>query len=143
MIRAFKESDLSEVMQIWFDANVKAHNFIPKKYWLDNYAKVKKVLPKAEVYVYEINNNIYGFIGLINDYIAGIFVCNQKRSIGIGKQLLDYVKEIKQQLKLNVYQKNTKAVNFYQRENFKIQNSSTDTDTGEKEYTMIWKNIIF
>ena len=53
MIRAFKESDLSEVMQIWFDANVKAHNFIPKKYWLDNYAAVKEILPKAEVYVYE------------------------------------------------------------------------------------------
>ena len=48
MIRAFKESDLSEVMQIWFDANVKAHNFIPKKYWLDNYAAVKEILPKAE-----------------------------------------------------------------------------------------------
>ena len=30
-----------------------------------------------------------------------------------------------------------------QRENFKIQNSCTDTATGEKEYTMIWKNIIF
>ena len=66
MIRAFKESDLSEVMQIWFDANVKAHNFIPKKYWLDNYAEVKKVLPKAEVYVYEDNcrKQIIGFIGL-------------------------------------------------------------------------------
>ena len=56
---------------------------------------------------------------------------------------LHNIDQIKQQLKLNVYQKNTKAVNFYQRENFKIQNSSTDTDTGEKEYTMIWKNIIF
>lgn len=53
MIRAFKDSDLSAVMQIWFDTNVKAHNFIPQKYWLDNYAAVKEILPKAEVYVYD------------------------------------------------------------------------------------------
>lgn len=143
MIRKLQEKDIDIVMEIWLTANIEAHQFISPHYWYDSFKLVKEMIVQAEVYVYEINSNIYGFIGLNNDYIAGIFVCNQKRSMGIGKQLLDYVKEIKQQLKLNVYQKNTKAVNFYQRENFKIQNSCTDTATGEKEYTMIWKNRIF
>ncbi len=140
MIRAFKESDLSEVMQIWFDANVKAHNFIPKKYWLDNYAEVKKVLPKAEVYVYEDNcrKQIIGFIGLTENYIAGIFVKEGERSKGTGKHLLDYVKTIKAYLNLSVYQKNIPAVLFYKREKFIIQSENIDNSTNEKEYIMMW-----
>ena len=32
MIRAVKENDLSAVMQIWLDINIKAHSFISKHY---------------------------------------------------------------------------------------------------------------
>ena len=55
MIRAFKENDLSVVMQIWLDTNIKTHSFISKYYWMDNYNMVKKILPQAEIYVYENN----------------------------------------------------------------------------------------
>ena len=47
MIRPFQENDLFAVMQIWLDANIKAHSFIPQKYWTDNYAVVKDILPQA------------------------------------------------------------------------------------------------
>ena len=53
MIRAVKENDVSAVMQIWLDINIKAHSFISKHYWMDNYDMVKKILPQAEIYVYE------------------------------------------------------------------------------------------
>ena len=33
----------------------------------------------------------------------------------------------------------TRAVKFYQRESFQIQHKNIDENTGEKEYTMIWK----
>ena len=55
MIRTVKENDLSAVMQIWLDTNIKAHSFISKYYWMDNYDMVKKILPQAEIYVYENN----------------------------------------------------------------------------------------
>lgn len=76
MIRAVKENDLSAVMQIWLDINIKAHSFISKHYWMDNYDMVKKILPQAEIYVYENNGTkeIEGFIGLTDNYIAGLFV---------------------------------------------------------------------
>lgn len=140
MIRAFKESDLSEVMQIWFDANVKAHNFIPKKYWLDNYAAVKEILPKAEVYVYEddYQHLIMGFVGLTGNCVAGIFVKEYAQSKGVGKHLLDYVKTIKTYLDLSVYQKNIRAVSFYKREQFIIQSENIDRSTNEKEFIMSW-----
>ena len=76
MIRAFKENDLSVVMQIWLDTNINTHSFISKYYWMDNYNMVKKILPQAEIYVYEdhATKEIEGFIGLTDNYIAGLFV---------------------------------------------------------------------
>lgn len=138
MIRAYKNSDLTAVMQIWLDTNIKAHSFIPKKYWTDNYSMVEKVLPQAEVYVYEENNTneIVGFIGLTDHYIAGLFVKEAAQSKGIGKQLLNYVKGTRADMSLSVYQKNVRAVSFYQREGFKVQSENVDDSTGEKEYIM-------
>ncbi len=141
MIRKLQETDIKRVADIWFDTNMKAHNFIPAQYWKDNFEAVKEMISQAEVYVYEDKNKnrIQGFVGLSDDYIAGIFVWDEAQSSGIGKQLLDFVKGIKKQLGLSVYQKNTRAIKFYQRENFEIQWENTDENTGEKEYFMIWK----
>lgn len=101
---------------------------------------VKDILPKKEIYVYEDDNinQINGFIGLMDNYIAGIFVNKNNQSRGIGKQLLDYVKEIKETLNLSVYQKNIRAISFYQREQFVIQSEHIDNDNNEKEFIMIW-----
>ena len=51
----------------------------------------------------------------------------------------DFVKESRTQLSLNVYQKNTRAIHFYQREGFEIQNEGLDEATGEKDYIMTWR----
>ena len=59
------------------------------------------------------------------------------QSCGIGKLLLDYIKNKKVRLRLNVYQKNTRALSFYQREEFNIQCEGFDGATGEKEYPML------
>ena len=101
---------------------------------------VKDILPKKEIYVYEDDNTnqINGFIGLMDNYIAGIFVNKNNQSRGIGKQLLDYVKEIKETLNLSVYQKNIRAISFYQREQFVIQSEHIDDDNNEKEFIMTW-----
>lgn len=138
MIRKIQNLDINSVAEIWLDTNIKAHNFISEQYWIDNFEVVKGMLLQAEIYVYENEEQIQGFIGLNDNYIEGIFVKYDKQSKGIGKHLLDYVKEIKSQLSLNVYQKNIRAIKFYQREDFKIQSESIDKSTNEKEYFMIW-----
>ena len=101
---------------------------------------VKEILPRAEVYVYEEDDlhQIIGFIGLTNNYIAGVFVKEAAQSKGIGKQLLNYVKKFKSVLSLSVYQKNIRAISFYQREKFTIQSENMDDCTNEKEFIMDW-----
>ena len=55
-----------------------------------------------------------------------------------GNILLDYGCG-KGRVQLNVYQKNARAISFYQREGVIVQCEGLDEATGEKEYTMLWK----
>lgn len=100
---------------------------------------MKELLLQTTVYVYEDNQGIRSFIGLNNEYVEGVFVSEGMQSHGIGKALLNYAKDKRSKLLLNVYQKNTRAISFYQREEFEIQNSGLDEATGEKEYVMVWQ----
>lgn len=139
MIRELNETDIGQVADIWLDTNITAHDFIPAQYWRDNFDAVKEMFKQAEIYVYEDGKNIQGFIGLNKDYIEGIFVTDKAQSQGIGRLLLDFVKDRKKELHLSVYEKNTRAIRFYQREGFEIQCEHLDENTGEKDYVMIWK----
>ena len=139
MIRELQKTDINKVADIWLDTNLKAHYFIPAQYWKSNFESVKALLPQAEVYVYENSQKIQGFIGLNGEYIEGIFVSGEIQSQGIGKLLLDFVKDRRSKLSLNVYQKNTQAIHFSQREGFIIQCEGLDEATGEKDYVMIWR----
>lgn len=136
MIRELREADLDQVMELWLQSNEQAHAFIKEEYWKGHYREVRKLLPRAEVYVYEENGEIKGFIGADGPYIAGIFVDFRSRSMGIGKQLLDYVKLRKSTLTLQVYEKNERAVSFYRREGFIVREKLVDEETGETEFQM-------
>lgn len=139
MIRKLQKTDINRVADIWLKTNLKAHYFISEQYWTNNYAVVKEMLPQAEVYVYEDDKIIQGFVGINAEYIEGIFVSDEMQSHGIGKILLDYIKDKKVRLHLNVYQKNVRAISFYQREGFTIQGEQIDEFTDEKEYVMNWE----
>ena len=140
MIRKLQKADINRVADIWLKTNLKAHFFIPEQYWISNYEFVKEMLPQAEVYVYEDDKMIQGFIAINDEYIEGIFGSDEMQSRGIGKMLLDYIKDKKDRLQLKVYQKNVRAMSFYQREGFTIQSEEMDEFTREKEYVMKWES---
>lgn len=138
MIRKFKTDELDSVMKIWLETNIKAHYFINESYWRENYKMVKEMLPDATIFVWEDNYVIRGFVGLVGNNIAGIFVHADSQSQGIGKALLDYAKENYQELSLQVYKKNVRAVKFYLREKFIVTKEQIDENTGEVELVMNW-----
>ena len=74
MIRKMKNIDINRVADIWLKTNLKAHYFIPEQYWTSNYELVKEMMLQAEVYVYEDNKIIQGFVGLSNEYIEELRV---------------------------------------------------------------------
>ena len=138
MIRSFENKDLDQVMSIWLQVNMESHSFIEADYWKNNYEMVREMIPKAEVFVSEENELISGFIGLTDTYIAGIFVRAAEQSKGVGTGLLHTVMKSRDNLRLNVYKKNMRAVSFYQHYGFQIKNQEIDESTLEEEYTMEW-----
>ena len=139
LLRKMQNDDIEQVMQIWLKTNIQTHHYIDESYWKIQYGSVRQMIPESEIYVCEKSGLITGFIGLSGNYIAGLFVASVFQSQGIGKKLLDYVKKLKPDLVLQVYQKNRNAVRFYQRERFVIESETTDENTGEREYIMNWR----
>lgn len=138
MIRTFQAGDLEAVMSIWLSVNLEAHAFVDPEYWKRNFDAVTAMIPQAEVWVSEDGTRINGFIGVVDDYIAGIFVDASARAAGIGSQLLDRARQDRKSLRLSVFKKNAAAVSFYRRRGFQIDKESVDPETSELEYTMTW-----
>ena len=74
------------------DTNIKAHNFIPAEYWKSNFKSVKEALLLAEVYVYEYDTEIQGFIGL-NDLLYELDLILNEDDIEELEDLFNKLKE--------------------------------------------------
>ena len=82
MIRKLLNGDIDRVADIWLKTNLKAHYFISNQYWKNlmlrvalkktRKKKVKEMLSQSEVYVFEADKMIQGFVGLNDKYIEGI-----------------------------------------------------------------------
>ena len=138
MIRKFNINELEIVMEIWLNTNIEAHDFVNTSYWQRNYDMVRNMFPDASIFVYEDNDQIQGYIGLMDNYIAGMFINSSSQSKGIGNGLLNYAMAINSELLLKVYKKNVRAVKFYLRENFKVLKEQIDENTDEVELVMKW-----
>ena len=138
MIRKLNEADIDKVMDIWMKSTIKAHGFISKEYWQNNYNTVKEVyIPMSETFVYKDVQGIKGFISVINnEFIGALFVDIDFQGNGIGKQLIDYAVSKYGKLQLAVYKENKKSVEFYINRGFKIIEEQINDDSKHVEYIM-------
>lgn len=139
MIRYFQQQDEDSVIRIWLEASAIAHSFIPRSYWESKVPDIRnKYLPQSQTLVNEDEhtNEITGFISLIGNYIAALFVSPDRQGQGIGQALMNHVKLQYPELELNVYTKNAQALAFYKRQGFMIVREQTDGQTGQQEFTM-------
>lgn len=138
MIRKLNEADIDKVMDIWMKSTIKAHDFISKEYWQNNYNTVKEVyIPMSETFVYKDVQGIKGFISVINnEFIGALFVDIDFQGNGIGKQLIDYAVSKYGKLQLAVYKENKKSVEFYINRGFKIIEEQINDDSNHVEYIM-------
>ena len=83
MIRKLLNGDIDRVADIWLKTNLKAHYFISNQYWKSNYELVKEMLSQSEVYVFEADKMIQGFVGLNDKYIGE---CEATVQIYVGEK---------------------------------------------------------
>ncbi|WP_407371887.1 GNAT family N-acetyltransferase [Carnobacterium sp.] len=138
-IEKVSNEELDTLIELWLNVNIEAHDYINKDYWISNKEFVKSELPKATILAYYKEKEIVGFLGFMDNYIAGIFIQKGFRGCGIGKKLLDIAKEKSEQLTLTVYKKNRNAIGFYSAQKFKKVKEVVDTNTSEIEYIMVWQ----
>lgn len=95
-------------------------------------------LPNSDTYLFIANGVIVGFLSMIENHLAAIFVDSKEQGKGIGTKLLKFIKEQKSMIWLTVFKKNTRSVNFYKTRNFNIVSENKDQATGEPEFLMKW-----
>lgn len=139
IIRMATQNDIDECVEIWYKSSVLAHDFISQKYWQENKEMMRSIyLPSSELYVSILNNAIVGFVALVDNCLAAIFVLPECQGEGVGSLLVEQAKKCRTQLSLNVYKKNTKSVAFYKSKGFVIVSQSVDKATGEEEFLMVF-----
>ena len=83
MIRSFRPDDLPSLMDLWLSGNLEAHAFIPPDHWHRHTALVARLLPQAELSIYETGGHIAGFAGMTGHHLSGLFVRSTCRSTGM------------------------------------------------------------
>ncbi|SIP95689.1 N-acetyltransferase [Marinobacterium stanieri] len=138
MIRPRTDRDIEAILDIWLQASIKAHDFVPDEFWEAQVDDMRTLyIPASETFVFEQNADVVGFYSLNEDRLAAIFVLPEQQGQGIGKQLLDHAKTQRPSLTLSVYTENETACAFYLSQGFEVVSEQIDEDTGCPEYTMI------
>ena len=138
MIRLAERQDLDRIMEIWLEGNLQAHNFVDPDYWTGCLQEVREAIAQADVWVWDENDRVEAFAGMVEHYLAGLFVSGAQRGKGIGGLLLEHIKEQRFPLTLHVYSRNAGAVQFYERHGFGIVSEYIDPETGQPEREMIF-----
>ena len=138
-ITEISEKDITEIVDIWYEVSLQAHAFVPSDYWKKNKDQmISKYIPMSETFKAADGGNILGFISLLDEYLAAIFVKSEYQDRGIGSLLLNYAMSIRNKLQLKVFCKNIKSVEFYKSKGFSVISESKDNETGEDELVMQW-----
>ncbi len=142
MIRKSNKYDTELILDIWLKSSIKAHDFIDPSFWELKVPEMRDVyLPLAETYIYEDDDDeIKGFVSLVDDTIAAIFVAPDQQGLGVGKELMNMAKQMRSKLVLTVYKENVKSIEFYKRFGFKILKEQIDENTDHPELLMEFRN---
>ena len=112
MIRLAERQDLDRIMEIWLEGNLQAHDFVDPAYWTGCLQEVREAIAQADVWVWDENGRVEAFAGMVEHYLAGLFVSGAQRGKGIGGLLLEHIKEQRFPLTLHVYSRNAGAVRY-------------------------------
>ena len=138
MIRLAERQDLDRIMEIWLEGNLQAHDFVDLDYWTGCFQEVREAIAQADVWVWDDSGRVEAFAGMVEHYLAGLFVSGAQRGKGIGGMLLEHIKEQRFPLTLHVYSWNAGAVQFYERHGFGTISEYIDPETGQPEREMIF-----
>ncbi|VFS87277.1 putative acetyltransferase [Raoultella terrigena] len=76
MIRKWETKEIGPLLALWLESTIHAHPFIKEAYWHESVAVVRDVyLPAASTWVWEEDDEIKGFISVLESrFVGALFV---------------------------------------------------------------------
>ncbi|MGL6490392.1 N-acetyltransferase [Aeromonas veronii] len=143
MIRPLLTTDLDAAVELWYQASVQAHDFIPAAFWHEQRAAMRDIyLPASKSWVYEEDGQLLGFISWYQGSVAALFISPDHQAHGLGRQLLEHLKAQYDRLELTVYAENEQARRFYTRNGFHEGEQRICEHSGHAEIIMHWQRGI-
>lgn len=144
MIRKIEVTDYPRLIEIWESAVLSTHDFLKEEDFLYYKKRLPVYFQHVNLLGFEQGGVIVGFMGIAEGNLEMLFVHDDCRGTGIGKNLLAYAVANLQVTKVDVNEQNAQAVGFYKCMSFSILRRS-ELDGEGKEYPILHmqKNIIF
>jgi putative acetyltransferase len=141
MIRRLLPGEMDALIELWLASTIQAHPFIPQSYWIESESIVRNVyIPQSLTWIYQEGEKMAGFISVLDKrFVGALFVEESYIGKGIGGALIERAKANFSELSLEVYQKNQRAVHFYYRHGFRIEESAWQDETHHPTWIMSWQ----
>lgn len=135
LVRLAPEHEADTIADV-FIASFRGLTFLPTlhaddeiRVWIRN-----EMLPRHEIWVAEIGENVVGFAAFSGDVLGHLYVHPDHQDRGIGTALLDVVKRQRPDgFRLWVFQRNTGARRFYERHSCRLVELTDGTGNEEQE----------
>lgn len=133
---------IKQLLNVW-ESSVKAtHLFLSA----DEIENIKKYVPQALtgvpvlIIAEDEKGNPVGFMGIAGQMLEMLFVSNENRGQGIGKQLLQYGIENYSVNELAVNEQNPQAKGFYEHMGFRVY-KRTEHDEQGNPYPLLYMKL--
>lgn len=136
-IVAYSDKDRQQILDIWEKSVLATHDFLKPT----DFKEIKKLVQTInfndfEVYCLKKDNEVAGFIGVVEKKIEMLFFSPEYIGKGLGRMLIDFAFSVLKADKVDVNEQNTYAVKFYKKLGFKTY-ERTDKDDQGKEYPLL------
>jgi putative acetyltransferase len=132
MIRKYKDTDVEDLLDVWFQASSLAHPFLDSAFIEKEKANVREVyLPNTDTWVFKVKDQIGGFISMIENEVGAIFVRPEFQGGGIGTRLMNHVSGFNEELVVEVFERNVKGMSFYEQYGFEQVKKHVHEETGQ------------
>ena len=137
MIRKYEDKDIDQVVASWRLATELAHPFLTKVF-LDSeeIALRERYIVATEIWVTEIDQKVVGFIALMGNQIAALFLDPAFHGRGLGTAMTDKAVLEKGLLSVDVFKENTIGQKFYEAYGFKKTGEYVFEQTGNITFKM-------
>lgn len=136
LIREANSGDYGDVIRVW-EASVRAtHHFLDPEDITFYKSIIPEALPQVKLFIYEIEGQAAGFMGISGNTLDMLFVDPDYRRKGIGSKLFQYAQSAFKISRVDVNEQNQQAVDFYLKTGF-VQTGRRATDDFGKAYPIL------